>query len=71
MLVGEEEVIKDTLTCLRFIACREDTERYMEQQLLKEVYNAWEKARRDIYEEWFFAADPANLQPRVRPLFGE
>lgn len=67
--VGEEEVIKDTLACLRFIACREDTERYMEQQLLKEVYNAWEKARRDIYEEWVFATDPANLQPKVRPLF--
>jgi len=67
--VGEDEVIKDTLGCLRLIACREDTERYMEGGLLRDVYNAWEKARRDIYEAWLFATDPVNLQPKVRPLF--
>src|SRR6185437_7338801 len=27
----------------------------------------WEFARSDIYSEWLYATDPANLQPKVRP----
>ncbi|MCL6106030.1 MAG: hypothetical protein M1309_01565 [Actinobacteria bacterium] len=33
------------------------------------VYEAWESARRDIYDEWMFSTDPANIQPSIRPLF--
>jgi hypothetical protein len=32
------------------------------------AYEAWQNARRDIFEEWSFQTDPMNLQPRVRPL---
>ena len=31
--------------------------------------HAADRARRDIYEEWTRATDPATLQPSVRPLF--
>ena len=36
-------------------------------ELQEAAYSAWQRARHDIYEEWRFATDPANLQPRVRP----
>jgi hypothetical protein len=64
---GVEPVIKDTLSCLRLITCEEDTRRELSQETYDDAYPAWQKARRDIYDEWAFATDPANLQPRVRP----
>lgn len=36
-------------------------------QLYERAFSAWQAARRDIFDEWTFATDPANLQPRVRP----
>ena len=33
------------------------------------TYEAWARARKDIYDEWMFSTDPANLQPRIRPFF--
>jgi hypothetical protein len=62
-----KEPIRDTLGCLRLIACREDTQRDLPEDLANGAYEAWQKARRDIFEEWTFATDPANLQPKVRP----
>ncbi len=64
---GTTPLIKHTLGCLRLIACREDTPRGLTQELYETAYDAWKRARRDIFEEWSFATDPANLQPRVRP----
>ena len=32
------------------------------------VYNFWEAAQHDILTDWMRETDPANLQPRVRPL---
>lgn len=60
-------IVKDTLGCLRLIACREDTPRMLSPELYDRAFPAWQAARRDIFEEWTFATDPANLQPRVRP----
>jgi hypothetical protein len=60
-------ILKDTLGCLRLIACREDTPRMLSLELYEHAFAAWHVARRDIFDEWAFATDPANLQPRVRP----
>jgi len=60
-------IVKDTLGCLRLIACKEETPRGLSPDLAKGAYSAWQRAHSDIYEEWKFATDPANLQPRVRP----
>ncbi|MGD0325768.1 MAG: helicase-related protein [Terriglobia bacterium] len=60
-------IVKDTLSCLRLIACREDTPRDLPPDLEDGAYRAWVKARKEIFDEWMFATDPANLQPRVRP----
>jgi hypothetical protein len=64
---GREEIVRDTLGCLRLIACREDTPRVVPKDLADGAYDAWRRARRDIFGEWMQATDPANLQPRVRP----
>ena len=63
----EGKLIRETLGCLRLIACREDTPREMTEELAGGAYGAWEKARRDVFDEWTIATDPANLQPKVRP----
>jgi hypothetical protein len=63
--VAELQPIRDTLGCLRLITCTEGTERADVD--LDAAYAAWEIARADIYNEWAFATDPANLQPKVRP----
>jgi len=62
-----KDPVRDTLGCLRLIACREDTARALPDDLAEGAYEAWQKARRDIFDEWAFATDPANLQPKVRP----
>jgi hypothetical protein len=64
---GGQQIIKDTLGCLRLISCREDTPRDLPRELEESAYNAWMLARKNIFDEWMFATDPANLQPRVRP----
>jgi hypothetical protein len=64
---GEPIIERDSLTCLRTIACSEQTERVMSDALREGAYAAWERARRDIHEEWMFYTDPLNLQPKVRP----
>lgn len=64
-----DTLVSDTLGCLRLITCQNLTERHMADDLRHAAYDAWEAARRDIYDEWTYATDPANLQPRVRPVF--
>lgn len=59
--------MKDTLSCLRLIACREDTARALPPDLEDGAYRAWVKAREEVFDEWMFTTDPTNLQPRVRP----
>ncbi len=66
---GGVDLVRDTLGCLRLITCGEDTPREISAEMGQHVYTAWEKARRDIFQEWSFATDPMNLQPKVRPVF--
>lgn len=68
-LKDEEEIEQKTLSCLRMVTCSRDTDRYLPDGMRTQAYKAWERARRDIFEEWQYATDPANLQPRIRPLF--
>jgi len=65
----EAELERDTLTCLGLMACDEDAPRQLDEALAEDAYGAWDRAKRDIYDEWQAATDPANLQPEVRPLF--
>lgn len=62
-------IVRDSLACLRRITCEESTERVMPEELAQSGYMAWQRARRDIFDEWQKAADPRNLHPDIRPLF--
>jgi len=62
-----EPPVRDTLGCLKLIACREDRPRALSEELYQKAYAAWKVARGDIFEDWSFATDPKNLQPKVRP----
>ena len=62
-------VERNTLKCLKRITCTEETPRHLPEDLAQAAYEGWFKARRDIFEEWMFATDPANIQPRIRPFF--
>ena len=66
---GEVEIVRDTLTCLQRIECSPDTERYLPDRTRNSVYEAWTKARKDIYEQWQTQTDPKNIEPEIRPLF--
>lgn len=63
-----QSVIGDSLTCLRLITCTNQTERVITEPSREAAYGAWQRARRDIFDEWTRATDPVNLQPKVRPL---
>ncbi len=66
---GGGPIVRETLECLRRIACTEATPRDLPQSAAEAAYPAWQAARADIYAEWSFATDPANLQPAIRPAF--
>jgi len=57
---------RDTLGCLRLIACREDTPRELSEELAARAYGAWESVRKDIFSNEWMKATPASLQPRVK-----
>ncbi len=64
-----DEIERNTLRCLQKIHCSERTPRHLPDDMREAVYAAWEQARKDIYDEWMFATDPLNIQPKIRPLF--
>lgn len=65
----QRDIVRESLACLRRITCEDGAERVMPQDLADGAYDAWARARRDIYDEWMKGTDPANLQPAIRPLF--
>ncbi len=65
---GEDGIVRETGTCLRMIECESDTPTWCPEFLENCVYDFWDVARQDILEEWTHGTDPANLQPRIRPL---
>lgn len=60
---------RDALSCLRTITCEPDTPRELTDEMREQAYPAWERAKTDILSEWALAADPATLQPSIRPIF--
>lgn len=67
---GAPIVQRDTLQAL--IAAdpgREDTERELPSQAYDRAFDAWDIARRDVWEEWMRLVDPANLQPDLPKAF--
>lgn len=65
----QSPIVTDTLGCLRHVACERTTPRHLPGVSIKSAYEAWNKARTNIFQEWTMATDPKNLQPKIRPLF--
>jgi hypothetical protein len=66
---GQTDSIKSEVgTCLRLIECDQTTPRVVPAALEEAAFDLWVVARDDIWQAWMFERDPANLQPKVRPL---
>jgi hypothetical protein len=66
--LGDGPISREEGTCLRLIQCEEETPRVLPDAMRLGAYDAWQKAREDIWQEWMEQTDPANLQPKLRPL---
>lgn len=54
--------------CLRFIECNENEKLVLDEPTTDAAYDLWLVARDNIHKHWMHETDPANLQPKVRPL---
>jgi superfamily II DNA/RNA helicase len=63
------DIVRDTLTCFKRIECSEETERDLSDDVREQTYDAWKRARADIFRQWDEQTDPRNVQPDVRKLF--
>lgn len=61
-------IVRETGTCLRLIECDEETQTWFPCALQDRAYDFWEMAQRDVLDDWMNQTDPANLQPKIRPL---
>ena len=68
-LQPDQVMERDALACLRLITCDPSTPRVLPDSLREAAYPAWERARADIVAEWAKAADPASVQPAIRPVW--
>lgn len=66
-----EEMIRETLACLKRIECDPDTQRHLPQEAMNGVYDAWEEAREDVFRQWQHQTDPRNVQPDVPRILRE
>ena len=63
-----EGVLAELGTCLRLLECDEGTPTWFPEKLRQAAYDFWTVAQADIWRDWMRETDPANLQPRLRPL---
>ena len=64
----DNTIVREVGTCLRLIECDSETPTWYPDTLQEVVYDFWDTAQADILSEWTRETDPANLQPKVRPL---
>lgn len=62
------DIEREVGTCLRLIECTEDTPSWFPDFLNDRVFDFWDIAQQDILTDWMHETDPANIQPKVRPL---
>jgi hypothetical protein len=66
---GDIIIVSELGACLRLAECDPDTPRVVPKSLEEDViFDLWEVAQQDIWRSWMLETDPANLQPKVRPL---
>ena len=65
---ADDAMLREVGTCLRLIECEPGMPASLSAIVQERVYDFWEAAQADIFAEWSRETDPANLQPKVRPL---
>ena len=68
---NSDEIIRDTLGCLKRIECDPTSERYLPEEARDGVYDAWNIARDDIFQQWLRQVDPRNIQPDIPKILRE
>jgi hypothetical protein len=62
-------IISELGTCLRIIECEPNTPRLVPPELEADrIFDLWDTAQDHIWRAWMVETDPANLQPKLRPL---
>ena len=65
----DEAIISELGTCLRIIECEPQTPRVVPKELEEDrIFDLWAVAQSHIWRAWMIETDPANLQPKLRPL---
>jgi hypothetical protein len=66
---GESVILGELGTCLRLAECEPETPRVVPRRLEEDrIFDLWAAAQADIWRSWMVETDPANLQPKLRPL---
>lgn len=65
---ADRRFVREIGTCLRLVECDATMPRNLPAALEQCAFDIWKIARDDVWEAWMKETDPANLQPRVRPL---
>jgi Helicase conserved C-terminal domain len=66
---GKPLIDSELGTCLRIAECEPETPRVVPRSLEEDViFDLWDTAQVDIRDAWMLETDPANLQPKIRPL---
>ena len=53
---------------LRLVEASPDTPTVLSDEMRSLAFLAWERAKRSVFDAWMAETDPANLQPRLRPI---
>jgi hypothetical protein len=65
----EGAIISELGSCLRIVECEPQTPRLVPKGLEEDrIFDLWEAAQTHIWRSWMIETDPANLQPKLRPL---
>jgi hypothetical protein len=67
-LLESEPVDSEEGAVLRMIEATPETPTHLTDTMRDLAFPAWDRARQSIYAAWMHETDPANLQPRLRPL---
>jgi Helicase conserved C-terminal domain len=62
-------IISELGSCLRIIECEPETPRFVPKELEEDrIFDLWSAVQSHIWRSWMIETDPANLQPKLRPL---
>ena len=68
-LQDDAAIVSEIGTCLRLAECEPTTPRHLPDELQdKRMFEFWRAAQKSAWASWMRETDPANLQPKIRPL---